>query len=115
MDDDYIVLPCECNYLNEEIQLHGLACRIMGKGEHEISRSGPGLPVSSDDGLVEIAALDKRNGAHVGARDNHRINVDGVGRVGHQRHLSRLDDRQGKVRESLLDSDDGDRFGFRIN
>ena len=99
----------------EEIEVHHLGRRVVGKGEDHHLRPRPHR-LDRPLGAVDEVPLPAREGDRADVRpgDDHGVGVDRVRRAGDERDVPRAHRGQHEVGQPLLRSDRGDRLRFRV-
>ena len=114
MDDPEAVLLGEGHHLAEEIQVRHLGGGIVRIAEEKQLGLGPGLAGGGGQILEKVASRADGHAAHVRARDDRRVFMDGIGGVRGQHHIAGLQHGQGEVGQAFLGAHGHDGFAFRV-
>ena len=86
----------------------------MRVAEEEQLGFGPGLPGGGGQVFKKVAARPDGHAAHVRARDDRRVFMDGIGGVRGQHHVAGIQHGQRKVGQTFLGAHGHDGFALRV-
>ena len=113
VDHHQPVLAREGHDFLEERVVHAERRRVVGNDRISILAFGHASFAVFEPG-EEVVARRQRDRPQIAVGDDHRVRVDGVGGVGRQHPVARLQHREGQVGQTLLGPDGDDGFGFGV-
>ena len=108
------VLAREVDDLDEEVAVHAHRGGVVRERQDQQLGLRPRQPRRLLQATEEVAVRRQRHRPQVTVGDHHRVGVDRIGRVRHQRAVARLQHRQRQVRHAFLGADGGDDLRIRV-
>ena len=114
MDDHEAVLAREEDDLLEKHAVHAHGRWVVRERKDQQLRFRPRQLRGLFQPGEEVSVRRQRDGSEIAVGDDHRVGVDRIGRVRHQRAVARLQNREGEVGEPLLGAERRDRLGLGV-